>query len=203
MGDKRRLGIYGGTFSPPHLGHLRALRAFVSEVLPDELLIIPAYTPPHKSLDGGADAIDRLNMCRLAFSDIEGAVVSDMEIKRGGKSYTVDTLRELKREDNELYFLMGTDMFITLDKWYKPEEICSLATICVARREDDPFCKEEIEKKLKEYKKAFDIRVRLINYIPLELSSSQVRDMIKSGESLSSFLDKGVIDYIGKEGIYL
>ncbi len=203
MGAKRRIGIYGGTFSPPHLGHKRACEAFLKTLQLDELLIIPAFTPPHKDIDGGADASARVDMCSIAFGGISGIKISDMEIKRGGKSYTVDTLSELKCDDNELYFLMGTDMFLTFDRWYKPNVIASLATICLARRENDSETELLIEQKLSEYKTLFDIRVEFIDYTPLELSSTRVRDMIRDGEPLNGVLDKGVIDYIRKEGLYL
>ena len=100
-----KTGIYGGTFSPPHLGHYLAARAFLEKVELDELLIIPALVPPHKQIKYEDDPVSRLEMCRLAFADLDKTSVSDLELNRGGKSYTVMTLRELAREGRELYFL--------------------------------------------------------------------------------------------------
>jgi nicotinate-nucleotide adenylyltransferase len=203
MAKKRLLGIYGGSFNPPHLGHVRAAKALLDMLSLDELLVIPAAIPPHKQLLGDAGTDQRLEMTRLAFSDISGITVSDMEIKRGGKSYTVDTLRALKDDNTDLYLLMGTDMFLTLDLWYKPDEICALCTICVARRESDPDLSRKIEEKLSLYKEKLNIKAVFIDYIPVELSSTEVRDMIKDNKSLANLIPQPVIDYIKKEGIYL
>ena len=112
-----RIGIYGGTFSPPHNGHLAAARAFMEQMWLDILYVIPAAIPPHKQMAEPVSAADRLEMCRRAFAGMEGVYVSDMEIRRGGKSYTVDTLRELSGDDRRLFLLCGTDMVLTLDEW--------------------------------------------------------------------------------------
>ena len=98
-----RLGIYGGTFSPPHKGHVEAAEAFSREMKLDKLLIIPTFVPPHKTTADDATPEQRLEMCRLAFSHIKNAEISDMEIKRGGTSYTYLTLEELSSRDVELF----------------------------------------------------------------------------------------------------
>mgnify|MGYP003293390888 CR=1 FL=1 len=110
----KRIGIYGGTFNPPHIGHIKAAESMSRIIQPDTFLIIPDFLPPHKSFDGMVSADDRLNMCKLAFSHVNNVHVSDIEIKRGGKSYTSCTLEELSADDRELYFLCGSDMFLTL-----------------------------------------------------------------------------------------
>ena len=130
-----KIGIYGGTFSPPHIGHIGAAKSFGREVELDEILIMPDFLPPHKQFDFEATENDRLEMCRRAFCGIDKVTVSDLEIKRGGTSYTSVTLEELSAPNRELYFLCGTDMFLTLDKWRRPEVIFKLATICCIRRE--------------------------------------------------------------------
>ena len=94
---KKTIGIYGGSFSPPHMGHYRALSAFVNAFKPDKTYVIPTLIPPHKELSSAATPEERLAMCRLAFGELD-ITVSDMEIKRGGKSYTVLTLQELAKE---------------------------------------------------------------------------------------------------------
>lgn len=129
-----RVGVYGGTFDPPHLGHMRAARAAMRLLELDELVFIPAKLPPHKALSGGsAPAEDRLAMTELMADGLldERVHVSRMELDREGKSYTADTLEELHRQrpGDAFYLLMGTDMFLTLQDWYKPKKICKLATL--------------------------------------------------------------------------
>ena len=130
-----KIGIYGGSFNPPHLGHMAAAESAAKYLGLDELLLIPAGIPPHKMLSAdAAGADDRLAMTRLMGEQIAldtgvKVTVSDMEIARGGKSYTADTLRILHEEhpDDELWLLMGTDMFLTFQYWYKPDEIVRYA----------------------------------------------------------------------------
>ena len=130
-----RVGIYGGTFSPVHNGHVAAAKAFMEQMWLDILYVIPTGVTPHKDMKGDATAKDRLEMCRLAFADVDGVIVSDLEMKREGKSYTVDTLRELYDPAGRLFFLMGTDMLLTLDTWREPEEIFRLCYPVYIRRE--------------------------------------------------------------------
>ena len=124
----RRVGIYGGTFAPPHVGHVEAARAFMKQMRLDYLYVIPTAIPPHKTTDFDIDPYHRLAMCDLAFSGIDGVIVSDIELRRGGVSYTVDTLRELTAPDTRLFLFCGTDMFLTLDQWYCADEIFKLCS---------------------------------------------------------------------------
>ena len=128
-----KIGVYGGTFNPPHLGHAAAARAVVELLKLDRLLIIPAGLPPHKDLPAGSPTPEqRLEMTRLAADQLglgDRVEVLDVEIHRHGKSYTADTLAALKARypDDELWLLMGTDMFLTFQAWHEPERILSLA----------------------------------------------------------------------------
>ena len=203
MSSKTRLGIYGGTFSPPHLGHVGAAKSFYGAVPLDKLLIIPDFLPPHKQIDGEISADDRIEMCKLAFADVKGAEVSDIEIKRGGKSYTALTLAELSSDENELYFLCGTDMFLTLGEWYKPEEIFKLATICFVRRENDKENDLEIQRRTEEYINRFSARIIQISAPVTEISSSELRLAIKEDdERLVELLPSSVLKYIKERGLY-
>ena len=101
--DKFRVGVYGGTFAPVHKGHVAAARAFMTQMKLDYMYVIPTFLPPHKSVDESDDPYHRLRMCELAFAGIDGIIVSDMEIRRGGKSYTYDTLKALSRPDARLF----------------------------------------------------------------------------------------------------
>jgi len=197
----KRTGLYGGTFSPPHVGHVEAARAFANAVKLDELLIIPTFTPPHKAFSNEASTEDRLEMCRRAFSSVEGATVSDIEIVRGGKSYTYLTLEQLESEDRELYFLCGTDMFITLDEWKLPERIFELATICCIRRENDSTAENLIKSKAELYKKKFNARLFFIDHNVVEVSSSELREKISKG-ICPKLLSPSVFEYIESRGLY-
>lgn len=198
----KRLGIYGGTFSPPHLGHVRAARAFLEAAKLDELLIMPTFLPPHKEIDGEADADERYRMCELAFSELPNTSVSDFEISKGGKSYTYLTLSDFKDEDTELYFLVGTDMFLTLDRWRCPETVFRLATIALVRREDDGATATMIEEKAEEYIRLFGAKLLFINTDATEISSSELREAIKRGCGTEKYLSPAVASYIKSNLIY-
>ncbi len=193
-----KLGIYGGTFSPPHKGHIEAAEAFVREIGLDKLLIIPTFIPPHKAAEE-ASPEDRLNMCRIAFSNIPNTEISDMEIKRGGKSYTYLTLEELKDDDTELFFLCGTDMILTFDLWKRYEYIFSLATICYARRENDKEISLKIEEKIEQYKK-LGANILEIKHEVTEVSSTDIREA--SDSLYNEFLTPEVAGYIKDFGLY-
>ncbi len=197
-----RTGIYGGTFSPPHRGHIGAARAFAQQMKLDELLIIPTAIPPHKAVGYADDPQKRLEMCRIAFGDIENARVSDMEIKRGGKSYTVLTLRELAREGRELFLLCGTDMIMTLDSWYMAEEIFRLCTPVGIRRESDPENTELLAKKLLEYEERFSVTVPFVTAETVEISSSELRESIACEEITGEYLTPEIEKYIRKNRLY-
>ena len=202
MTGKRKIGIYGGTFNPPHIAHVRACEAFYECIKPDKLLVIPDFLPPHKEIAGGASTEERLEMTRLAFENLPAAEVSDMEIRRGGRSYTAITLSELSAEDTELYFLCGTDMFLTLDSWYRPDIIFSLATICFVRRESDIENDRKIMELSKYYENKYNAKIIPISVSVTELSSSEVRRKIQSDEELTDLLPNNVNKYIQKRGLY-
>ena len=139
-----KIGIYGGTFNPPHLGHLTAAAAVFSMLKLDKLLLIPASIPPHKDLPAGSPTAEqRLEMTRLAGEQLglgDRVETLDMELHRQGKSYTSDTLAELKARypEDELWLLMGTDMFLSFHTWHEPEKIASMAGIAAfGRTEED------------------------------------------------------------------
>ncbi|MBQ8396848.1 MAG: nicotinate (nicotinamide) nucleotide adenylyltransferase [Clostridia bacterium] len=197
-----RLGIYGGTFAPPHNGHVAAARAFVEDARLDRLLIFPAGIPPHKQIAADDDPAHRLAMARIAFADVPRAEVSDWEIRQSGRSYTVLTLEHLAAPDRELVLLTGTDMFLTLDQWYRPADIFRLAEICCIRREADAEKSAQIEKKFSEYWELFGARVRLLEEDALVLSSSELRGIVAGGGDLAPYLPNGVADYIAAHRLY-
>lgn len=197
-----RIGIYGGTFSPPHNGHIAAARAFMEQMWLDFLYVIPAGVPPHKEMEVAVSAAHRLEMCRLAFSDIEGVYVSDMEMRREGRSYTVDTLRSLSGEDRRLFLLLGTDMMLTLDQWREPEEIFKLSYPVYIRREKDAILDKKIVQKIADYNEKYGKVVRRIVTEPIELSSNLVRARLANGESVSHLIPESVEKYIRDNHLY-
>ena len=196
----KRIGIYGGTFSPPHLGHYQALSAFVAQEHLDEVFVIPTNIPPHKAANGEVSAEARLAMCRLAFADLP-VTVSDREIRRGGTSYTALTLNELKNDGVTLVFLCGTDMFLSMDTWYRHEEIFALAEIVYALREEDGHMQVVLAEKAVQYKEKYGATVRPLSSIVVEISSTELRKAIEAGED-TPFLSPQVKEYIRECRLY-
>ncbi len=197
-----RIGIYGGTFSPVHKGHVAAAEAFFRQMELDLLYVIPAGIPPHKQIDASDDPIHRLRMCELAFDGMKNVIVSDMEIRREGKSFTVDTLRALSAEDRRLFLLMGTDMMLTLDSWREPDEIFRLCYPIYIRRENDPVLEGQIVAKNRSYLEKYGKIARRLMADVIELSSTEIRDRVKNGLEIESLVPPAVADYIRREGLY-
>ncbi len=196
---KTRLGIYGGTYAPVHNGHIRAAIEFKSQLKLDKLLIMPTYLSPHKDMPTGDSPKHRLNMLKLAFEDYEGIEISDYEISKQGKSYTVDTLRHFHNEDTDLYFLCGTDMLLTMHLWREPYEIAKLATLVYTRRETDADLDIKISDQIRMLKSEYGFKIEELAISPLELSSSLVR----AAEDKSPYIPKAVNDYIKENGLYV
>ena len=197
-----RVGIYGGTFSPVHNGHVAAAKAFMEQMWLDILYVIPTGVTPHKTMKGDATAADRLEMCRLAFGDMEGVIVSDLEMRREGKSYTVDTLRELYDPDGRLFLLMGTDMLLTLDKWREPDEIFRLCYPVYVRRETDGELDAPIVEKIKSYQEKYGKVVRRIMAPPILISSTDVRAAVADGFPIEGAVPPAVARYIHEHELY-
>ena len=205
-----KIGIYGGSFNPPHLGHMAAAESAAKYLGLDELLLIPAGIPPHKMLSAdAAGADDRLAMTRLMGEQIAldtgvKVTISDMEIARGGKSYTADTLRILheQRPDDELWLLMGTDMFLTFQYWYKPDEIMRYAGLCAfGRTEKDG---EELFAPQRKYLGQRFPGSRIVTMtLPnlVDVSSTELRARIPKRET-DGLLAPAVLGYIYRKHLY-
>ena len=197
-----RVGIYGGTFSPVHNGHVAAAKAFMEQMWLDILYVIPTGVTPHKDMKGDATAADRLEMCRLAFEGVEGVIVSDLEMRREGKSYTVDTLRELYDPEGRLFLLLGTDMLMTLDQWREPDEIFRLCYPVYVRRENDGELDQAIVEKIASYQKKYGKVVRRIVTPAIELSSTDVRAAVAEGFPIEGAVPSAVAAYIRDRDLY-
>ena len=160
----KKLIFFGGTFDPPHNEHIAELKAAIEETGAEKAIIMPTSSPPHKETFFKATDADRLEMCRLAFGDINGAEVSDFEINAGGKSYSYVTLDYLKKKypDYKILFLMGTDMLASFDKWKYPEKILSLATPLLCERTGDGETKEMT---LRRFKEKFGVEACALSYV--------------------------------------
>ena len=200
-----KIGIYGGTFNPPHLGHMAAAKAAVAALGLDKLLLIPAAIPPHKALPSDTPAPEhRLAMVeKWADGMGAGAEVSALELEREGKSYTSDTLRAIRQTypDAELWLLMGTDMFLTLHLWHEPEVILSLAGICAfGRTEQDG---EALFAPQREHlQKNFDAKITTITLPGLvDISSTRLREQLENGGG-GQYLLPSVYGYILMHRLY-
>ena len=202
-----KIGIYGGSFNPPHLGHLAAAQAAVAALGLDKLVFIPAGEPPHKELAPGSPTREqRLAMTRIAADQLlmpAAAEVWDTELHREGKSYTADTLEEAARrwKGDKLWLLMGTDMFLTLHLWAEPEKILTLAGVCAfGRTEEDG---EAVFAPQREFlSRRYRAEIATIS-IPglVNVSSTQLRELLAQGKG-REFLPEAVYGYILREKLY-
>ncbi len=211
----KRVAIFGGTFNPVHLGHTLVAGEAISALSLDEVIFMPVFSPPHK--DGSLDMappVDRLRMVELAIEGKAGLKASDMEIKRGGKSFTIDTLRELSDGRRELSLIIGADQFNELKNWHSAEEILSVADIAVALRPEVEILppKDALPLAVAEsyvydatsrlYKAPSGRRVVFLTNSLSEASSTKIRATIREGGSVSEFLDGSVLEYIKKHNLY-
>ena len=195
-------GFLGGTFNPPHLGHIHAARAAMEQLGLDELYFIPTGEPPHKVLpEDTASAVQRLEMTRLAASGIPHAKALDLEIRREGPSYSVLTARELLEEDpeGELWLLCGTDMFLTLDQWYRADWL--LENLHIAAYPRKPGEMPDLEEKAEVLRRRWNAQVELIRMEPMEVSSTDVRSALKRGSG-SALLGDEIYAYILRNRLY-
>lgn len=198
------LAIYGGTFAPVHIGHVHAAKCFFEAIKPDKLLIIPTLIPPHKQLDFKDNPIDRLKMLKLAFKDEVGygdkIEISDYELNAPPPSYTVNTLKHFYAPNTHITFLVGTDMFLTLDKWKNPEEIFKLCTVALMKREQYTDKTAHIDEKLIFYNKKYGADIKILNFEPIEISSTDIRKA--SDCEKKKYLPSAVFDYVKEHGLY-
>lgn len=190
------IGILGGSFDPPHKGHIRLADMAKEELGLSGLILIPAGTPPHKLLSGGAGGEDRFEMAKLAAGEREWITVSDIEILREGKSYTFDTVSELKRRmpGEKFCFICGTDMLLSLHRWYRSEELLRLTAFAAMAREENQFA---LLQEAAENLRMKGGEIYLINRDPMEVSSTDFR-LTRDPD----LLDAKVYAYIREKGLY-
>ena len=200
-----KAAIFGGTFNPIHKGHTEAAYALFRSVSPDKLFVIPTKIPPHKAIKGDDDPEIRLEMTGRAFSE-DGEYdarieVSDIEIRSEGKSYTYYTLQKLKSMGyDDFYLYCGTDMLLSFDSWFRFEDILSMCTLAYASRLENA-CPEATQK-IAMLRERYGARILEIPLDPIEISSSEIREMIHKGDDASEFLSPAVLRFIEERGLY-
>jgi nicotinate-nucleotide adenylyltransferase len=213
MADLRSVGILGGTFNPPHLGHVALARYAREQLALERVLLMPAHLPPHKSPQQDPGAQHRLDMCRLAVAGEPGVSVSSLEINRPGPSYTVDTLNALhaSHPDAELTFIVGADIARTLPSWREPTKVLELARVAVGARTgaSDQEVLETVASLSRSPESGGVPRsqssageVRFLRMPILEVSSSIVRERVARGENVEQLVGPAVARYISEHGLY-
>lgn len=195
-----RTGIFGGSFNPIHNGHIHLAESVMKQLELDRIIIMPANIPPHKQYDDYIDGIHRLEMCRLAVENLEGFEVSDWELSRNDISYTYNTVMHLRNiyPDEEFFLLVGSDMFLSFEEWYRYKDILAETVLVVVSREENDSEKLEIQKcRLNKYG-----RTVMVNVEPIVISSTQIRKSIKNHEFYSCYLNKKVVQYIKQKKLY-
>ena len=198
-----KLAVFGGTFNPPHKGHLRNAEEFISELSLDKVLVIPTFIPPHKKVQMLADGADRLEMCRRTFAS-DKFEVSDIELKRQGKSYSYETLCEIKEKypDSELYMIIGSDMLLSFHEWYRYEDILKMCRLCVMTR-DNGVTVDDMRAYAKKVLHLDEDEIIISDLPAFELSSTDIRRLIRDGGELDAYLTAETASYIKEKKLYL
>ncbi|MBE6890274.1 MAG: nicotinate (nicotinamide) nucleotide adenylyltransferase [Oscillospiraceae bacterium] len=191
-----KTGIFGGAFNPVHNGHVRLAEEAVKQLKLKKLLIIPTFDSPHKDTKL-APFEDRMEMCRLAFSHIEGAEVCDIERRLGGKSFTINTVRALRNElpDAQFYLLIGGDMLFYFDQWYKYESLLKETKVCAVARDNDSLVD------MMEFANEMG-RIKVLPTQAVEISSTEIREKLKSSADISGLVPKAAAEYIAAKKLY-
>jgi len=211
-----RVAVLGGSFNPIHHGHLLLADEILESLGVDRLLFVPAAVPPHKAPADLAPAADRFAMVQLAIAGHPGFAVTDLELRRPGPSYTVDTLRELAAGGDELFFVIGSETFLDLLSWREPRQVAALARLVVIPRAGSPFDPHSAaaQKVLREIGLADSgfahvtpgeppPRAVLIAHVTsLPISASDLRRRVRAGRSLDYRVPPAVIDYVRRHRLY-
>jgi len=219
-----RIGLFGGTFNPVHFGHLRSAVEVKEGFALDEVFLIPAAAPPHKLSGEVAAAADRLHMIGLALEDSPGLKLSDVELKRSGPSYTIDTVQHFKQTlpaDSRIFLIMGLDAFLEIDTWKAYRELLQQVPFIVINRpragiDADGFRWKILEDYLKDRISddyAFDGSrhgfltpggppIHVFEVTALNISSTGIRRLIKDGRTIEYLVPQKVAEYIKFKGIY-
>jgi nicotinate-nucleotide adenylyltransferase len=200
-----RIGILGGTFNPPHLGHLALARHARDELALDRVVLMPVHTPPHKPRGEDPGPEHRLAMCRLAAGGHDGLTACALELERGGPSYTADTLAAIHEQDPEaeLTFIVGADTARSLPSWHEPQRVLELAELAVAARSGSD--RSQVGAAIAQAGAGASGAAPIVHFLemaPIEASSSMARNRLAAGESAVEMLGPAVAAYIAEHGLY-
>lgn len=199
----KTIGIMGGTFDPPHFGHLYAAKAAYETAQLDHILFIPNGTPAYKTSEGSVTNKEyRCGMLQRLIEGEDWCELSRLECEREGNTYTTDTLRELTSENPGIRYelIVGSDSLKAMAQWYHPEIIFRLAGIVVLLRDQDT--EETLEETVKRYETEYGAEIRFVPFEKQEISSTQIREKVKRGEKLTGLVPEGVEQYITEHGLY-
>lgn len=200
--DKKKIGIIGGTFDPIHNGHLLMAENSRKAFSLDKIIFIPAGIPPHKKDKNISSNVHRYNMTLLAINNNKHYFLSDIELKREGISFTVDTIKHLKSifSGAELYFIMGSDSLLQIEKWKDYEELLSLCNFIVAKRPN--YDDEQLKRKVDNLNSLYKSSIYIVEGPVLDVSSSDIRNKVQRGESITYLVPNPVEEYIYKHELY-
>ena len=195
-----RVGILGGAFNPPHVGHLVCGQEALVQLELEKVVFMPAGQPPHRELEGDPGAEARLEMVELATGDDARFAISRTELDRPGPSYTADTLRELREKatDDELFLILGGDQAAALPRWHEPQTVLSLATVAVVERTN--WSRNAIGITIGRLPGAE--RIRYLDMPMMQISSSSIRRRVAEGKPIRYLVPDRVASYIGANGLY-
>lgn len=195
------VAVFGGTFNPLHIGHTEIISKLASKREIDRIVLIPTKIPPHKVVDRLADEEHRISMCNIIAQRIKKVEVSDLELKREGKSYTIDTIFDLKRlyPDSNIAITIGADMVVTFNEWKSYREIINNAKIFAFGRQtvDDEAFKDGVA-----FLKSIGADIEVIDAKISDISSTEIRNALFESKDISCLLDKEIYEYIIKNKLY-
>ncbi len=202
MQGKQKVGILGGTFDPPHMGHLMLAERAREEAGLDKVIFLPAGCPYKKKDHPVQDGTDRLKMLELAIAGHDGFAVSDLELAREGDTYTFETMETLKEmhPETEYYFIMGADCLYSIQDWREPERIFRACHVIAAARNSSS--KEELERKQEELENRYGARIQLLFSPEIAISSSEIRERVSEGRSIRYMVPESVLRYVEEQGLY-